>query len=238
MVGIGPGDLAYMSFRARRVIEDAAVVVGYRTYLELITELVAGKEVLAFGMTREVERCRVALSRALQGKRVALVTGGDPGVYGMAGLVLELIHKEGIRVSVEIVPGITAGLAASASLGAALMNDFAAISLSDLMTPWEVIEKRLRAAAAADFVTVLYNPKSSVRTEQLDRARRIFLEYRDENTPVGVVRNCKRTREEVTLTCLRDLFSVRVDMLTTVIIGNSTTFTFDGFMVTPRGYRL
>ncbi|NPV52725.1 MAG: precorrin-3B C(17)-methyltransferase [Firmicutes bacterium] len=227
-----------MSFRAKEAIEDAEVVVGYRTYLDLITELIAGKEVLASGMTQEVERCRQALDRALQGKRIALVTSGDPGIYGMAGLILEMVHKEGMRLPVEIIPGITAALAAAASLGAPLMNDFAAISLSDLMTPWEIIERRLAAAAEADFVTVLYNPRSSTRREQLARAREIFLRYRDENTPVGVVRNCKRGDEEINIHCLRDFLDLRIDMLTTVIIGNSTTFTFDKFMITPRGYRL
>jgi len=274
IVGIGPGDLKHMTLAAREAVESAGVVVGYKTYLDLIKPLLAGKEVVSTGMTREVERCREALRLAASGKSVALVSGGDAGVYGMAGLVLELAEERSIPpfskggpggispadadeiplnppfakgdfnagpydVEIIIVPGVSAVQAAAAVLGAPLMHDFAVISLSDLLTPWEVIEKRLTAAAAADYVAAIYNPRSKGRVSQLDRAREIFLKIRSAETPVGIVRNACRAGEEKVVTTLGAMHTVTVDMYSIVIIGNSATFVDEsGRMITPRGYEL
>jgi adenosylcobyric acid synthase len=252
VVGIGPGDLKHMTFEAREVVENADAVVGYKIYLDLIKPLLAGKDVVSTGMTREVERCQEALRLAATGKTVALVSGGDAGVYGMAGLVLELVETDPrvyqdkgehtgspLRdVEIIIVPGVSAVQAAAAVLGAPLMHDFAVISLSDLLTPWELIEKRLRAAAAADFVTAIYNPRSKGRTTQLDMARQIFLTARSADTPVGIVRNACRSGEERIVTSLSEMDTVSVDMYSIVIIGNSSTFVDgEGRMITPRGYK-
>ena len=225
----------------------AAVVVGYQTYLDLITPLLAGKEVVSSGMMKEVERCEAALRLAAEGKEVALVSSGDAGVYGMAGLVLELVEAAAAQtealpllrreVEVIIVPGVSAVQAAAAVLGAPLMHDFAVISLSDLMTPWEVIHKRLAAAAAADFVIALYNPRSKGRVTQLDEARQILLTSRSAATPVGIVRNACRDGEEKVVTTLGEMLEHDIDMFSIVIIGNSATFVDRaGRMVTPRGY--
>jgi precorrin-3B C17-methyltransferase len=229
-----------MSLKARRTIEEAEIVVGYKTYIELIRPLLEGKEVLSSGMTKEVDRSRTAIDRALAGNRVVVVSSGDPGVYGMAGIVLELLEKEGLtgQIDVEVVPGITSATAAAASLGAPLMHDFAVISLSDLLTPWEVIEKRLELAAAGDFVTVLYNPVSKKRTEQIKIAREIFLKHKSGSTPVGIVRNAKRAGEEVVISDLENFLSHPIDMFSVVIIGNRQTYRSDFFMLTPRGYRI
>ncbi|HEX2768875.1 MAG TPA: cobyric acid synthase, partial [Geobacteraceae bacterium] len=254
VVGIGPGDLKHMTFEAREALENADVVVGYKTYLDLITPLLADKEVVSSGMTKEVERCGEALRMAASGKTVALVSGGDAGIYGMAGLVLELADANKILlnpplqkgdfkakplhdVEIVIIPGVSAVQAAAAVLGAPLMHDFAVISLSDLLTSWDVIERRLAAAAAADYVTAIYNPRSKGRTAQLDKARKIFLTVRSPDTPVGIVRNACRPGEEKVVTTLGAMHTVNVDMYSIVIIGNSATYLDrDGRMVTPRGY--
>ena len=246
VVGTGPGDLNRMTLEAREALEAAQVVVGYKSYLELVAPLLVGKEVISTGMMKEVERCREALRIASSGKVTALVSGGDAGIYGMAGLVLELVEAgrvgeeaagEGSGVEVIVIPGVSAVQAAAARLGAPLMHDFAVISLSDLMTPWEVIVRRLEAAAAADFVVALYNPRSAGRVMQLDRAREILLAARSGSTPVGLVRNACRKGEEVVVTTLADLPLHEVDMTTIVIIGNAATYVDGaGKMVTPRGY--
>lgn len=240
VVGLGPGNLKDMTPRAGEALARAEVVAGYRPYLEQIRELLPGKEIIATGMTGEVERCRKAVQRAGEGARVAVVSSGDPGVYGMAGLVLEILHREGLsrRLAVEIIPGVTAVTAAAAALGAPLMHDFAIISLSDRLTPWELIVKRIELAAQADFVLALYNPRSKGRPEHLARAREIVLKYRPGTTPVGVVRNAGRPGEEIWLSDLDSFIDLSIDMLTTVIIGNSQTRVLDGWMVTPRGYQL
>lgn len=229
-----------MSPRARQALEEAEVVVGYRTYLKLVEEMIGEKEVISTGMTREIERCFLAARRAASGQKVALVSGGDPGIYGMAGLVLEIIEREGLfpQLEVEVVPGITSASAAAALLGAPLMHDFAVISLSDLLTPWLLIEKRLELAAAGDFVVVLYNPASHRRTEQIRRAREILLKYKSTRTPVGIVRNAYREGQEVIITDLENLLNHSIDMLCTVIVGNSQTRLANGFLITPRGYEL
>lgn len=258
VVGIGPGGLKQMTYEAREALATSDVVVGYKTYLDLITPLLAGKEVVSSGMMKEEERCLAALRSAASGRTVALVSGGDAGIYGMAGLVLELANNQersthpaaaaGTALAeaaasplqtpeIVIVSGVSALQAAAAVLGAPLMHDFAVISLSDLLTPWAAIERRLAAAAGADFVIALYNPRSKGRVRQIERAREIFLTVRSPETPVGIVRNACRPGEERVVTTLTGMFDHDIDMFSLVIIGNSATFVDrDGRMVTPRGY--
>lgn len=243
IVGTGPGNMEHITPYARKIIRDADVVVGYGTYIDLIPDLLQGKEVFSTGMTKETDRCRKAVELALEGKRVAVISGGDPGIYAMAGLVFELLKKQlslggasDDPPGVEVVPGISALNACAARLGAPLMHDFAVISLSDRLTPWELIEKRLAAAAKADFVIVLYNPKSLGRPEHINKARAIILKHRSTETPVGIVKAAMRDEESIVITNLRDMLNYPIDMQTTVIIGNSQTFTWDEWMITPRGY--
>ena len=237
MVGIGPGNLDQLTTRARQAITEAEVVIGYQTYLELIRELLNQQVVVSSGMRREVEQCRQAVELAQSGKKVTLVSSGDPGVYGMAGILLETIGPES-PVEVEVIPGVTAASAAAAVLGAPLMNDFAIISLSDLLTPWETVRRRVAAAAAGDFVLVLYNPKSHKRVSQIEEVREILLEHRSPSTPVGIVRNARRAGEEIQLATVEDFTGYPIDMFTVVVIGNSTTYITAGKMITPRGYQL
>lgn len=235
VVGIGPGDLAHMTPAARAAIDAAELVVGYSTYLNLISALISDKEQIASGMRQEVERCRLAIEQASAGRQVALVSSGDAGIYGMAGLVLELLDQD--KLEVEIVPGVSAVQAAAARLGAPLMHDFAVISLSDLLTPWPLIRQRLDAAGRSDLVVALYNPKSRGRTTQIDDARSILLRSRAPDTPVGIVRNASRDGEVVTVTDLESMLEHEIDMFSLVIIGNgSTRIDGAGRMVTPRGY--
>ncbi len=238
VVGIGPGDLNQMTFAAKEAIEGADAVVGYKTYLDLIVPLTAGKEIVSSGMKKEVERCREALEMAASGKSVALVSSGDSGVYGMAGLVLELLGEFAPQPpEVVVVPGVSAVQAAASRLGAPLMHDFAVISLSDLMTPWTLIRSRLEAAGRADFVVALYNPRSKGRVTQLEEARQILLRHRAPQTPVGIVRNACRDGETLVVTDLEHFTEHEVDMLTLVMVGNSATYVdSEGRMVTPRGY--
>ncbi len=236
VVGTGPGSLAHITPAAQKAIELADVVVGYGTYLELIRELLQGKTVVSTGMTQEVDRCRKAVELAEQGRSVAVISGGDPGVYAMAGLVYEIVKNAGSTIAVEVLPGISALNAAASRLGAPLMHDFACISLSDRLTPWEIIEKRLDAAAAADFVIVLYNPRSKGRASHLTMAREIILKHRKRETVAGIVRGAMRKHETVIVTNLGSMRDEDVDMQTTVIIGNSNTFVWNNLMITPRGY--
>ncbi len=214
------------------------MVVGYRPYLALIADLTAGKELLSSGMRKETERCREALARAAAGATVALVSSGDPGVYGMAGLALELAEAEGFDVEVEVVPGISAAGAAAARLGAPLMLDYACISLSDLLVPWEGIRRRLEAVAAADLVAALYNPKSTRRVDQIREAAAIFGEHRPPTTPVGVCTAIGTGEERVEIADLESFLEREITMRSIVIVGNSTTRVIRGRMVTPRGYRV
>jgi len=225
-----------MTLAASEILTKAEVIIGYKTYLELIPEFLEGKEVISSEMMKEVDRCRNALETAAKGQQVALVSGGDPGIYAMAGLVFELAREVDYACTIEIIPGLAAINSCAARLGAPLMHDFAAISLSDLLTPWEVIEKRLNAAAEADFVTAIYNPRSKRRTEQIVRAREIFLLHRDSGTPVGIVTAATRENEKIVITTLEDMLSQEIGMQSTVIIGNSQTFTWQDVMITPRGY--
>lgn len=237
VVGLGPGAIDLMAPRARIALEAAEIVVGYRTYLDLVHDcLNPASEVISSAMMQEIDRCRHALELADQGKRVALVCGGDPGIYAMAGLVFELAQATDSTVPIDIIPGIAALNSCAAILGAPLMHDFAAISLSDLMTPWELIERRLEAVAPADFVVVIYNPKSKKRTDQIVRTREIMLAHRAPDTPVGIVSGATRKHETVRLTTLEKMLDEEIGMQTTVIIGNSQTFIWRDKMVTPRGY--
>ncbi len=215
------------------------MVVGYSTYIKLVKSIIkVDAEVISGTMGKEVERAKIALNKAFEGKRVVMVSSGDPGVYGMAGIVLEVAARAESSVSVEIVPGVTAATAASAILGAPLVSDFAVISLSDLLTPWEKIKRRLEAAASADFSIVLYNPQSQGRVEPLAQAYEIMLKYIKPQTPVGIVRQAGREGEEYTVTTLKDMLNCNIDMVTTVVVGNSATKIINGKMVTARGYDL
>lgn len=235
LVGIGPGNAAGMTEAAKAALEQSEVLCGYTVYLELVKAQFPDKETYTTPMTRELERCQWAVDRAAEGKTVAMLCSGDAGVYGMAGPVLEL--AEGRNVEIEVVPGVTAALSGAAILGAPLMHDFCVISLSDLLTPWETIARRLRCAAAGDFSIALYNPRSKKRPEHLRRACEILLEEKSPDTVCGWVRNIGRTGQCHGLTTLGELGSLELDMFTTVFIGASTTKNVDGYMVTPRGYR-
>ncbi len=235
-----------MTIRAREAIEKADTVVGYSTYIRIVGPLLKDKDVVSTGMTTEVERCREAIRLAASGRSVALISSGDPGVYGMAGLVLEILRdgagdgdkkNSPLPFDLEIIPGVPAVCSAAASLGAPLMHDFAVISLSDLLTPWEIIEKRLSLAAQGDFVIALYNPRSKGRPDNLAKALEIIRRHRDAGTPVGVVKDSAREGERITLTSLKEIPVEDVDMTTIVIIGNSGSFSFLDYIVTPRGYK-
>ena len=237
VVGTGPGALDYLIPAARRELENAEVVVGYRTYLDLIAEIIDGKQTISSAMMQEVDRVGQALDIAEKGKRVVLVSGGDPGIYAMAGLVYEIAGLRNSRVEIRIVAGIAALNSCAERLGAPLMHDFATVSLSDLLTPWELIEKRIRAAAEADFVVVIYNPRSKKRDWQLTRAMEILAGVRAPTTPVGMVRGATREDEQVCISTIETFNPADADMQTTVVVGNSTTFISNGKMITPRGYR-
>lgn len=238
MVGIGPGSEGDITLRARATLTGSDLVVGYKAYLGIIKDLLKGKPTQGSGMGEEKERCQVALEEAAKGKIVSLVSSGDPGVYGMAGLTLELAGSTGSTVPIEVIPGVPASYAASALLGAPLAHDHAIISLSDLLTPWELIEKRLRLAAQGDFSIVLYNPKSSQRTWQIEKTQQILLEYHPPTLPVGIVKDAGRPGQAVSITTLDKMLEFPIDMTTIIIVGNSTTFVHNGLMTTRRGYRL
>lgn len=235
VVGIGPGAYEDMTLKAVKTLEACQVIVGYTVYIELIKENFPGKELLTTPMRKEAERCRMAFEQAALGKCTAMICSGDAGVYGMSGLILE-IGQEYPQVEVEIVPGVTAALSGSAVLGAPLMHDFAVISLSDLMTPWETIEKRLKAAAEADLAICLYNPSSKKRADYLQKACEIILKSKKGETVCGIVSKIGREGEHMELYSLEELKDVQTDMFTTVFIGNDSTKIVDGKMVTPRGY--
>lgn len=235
IVGLGPGGGQDMTGHAAQALEQADVIVGYTVYIDLIRARYAHKELLTTPMRKEVERCEMALALADSGKTVAMVCSGDPGVYGMAGLCYELSARWP-AVEITVVPGITAACGGAAVLGAPLMHDFCLISLSDLMTPWETIEKRLRAAAQADFVICLYNPSSHKRKDYLEKACRILLSEKPADTACGYVGQIGREGQCARVTTLAELQYAQVDMFTTVFIGNSQTKVINGKLVTPRGY--
>jgi len=235
VVGIGPGSRDNMTLRALGALEDADVIVGYGVYTDLIRPMLPDKEYLNTPMRREADRCRMAIDIALAGRKVAMISSGDAGVYGMAGLIYELADGKGLDI--EIIPGVTAALSGGAVLGAPLMHDFAVISLSDILTPWEKIEKRLDMAGQADFCIAVYNPSSHRRADHLRRACDILLRSKSPDTVCGVVRNIGRDGEEMRIMTLSELRDYSADMFSTVFIGNSQTRVIDGKMITPRGYR-
>ena len=233
VIGIGPGGLDEMTLRAVKAIEESDIIVGYTKYIEMVKDLIKDKEIFKTGMRGEEERCREALELS-KDKKVALISTGDSGIYGMAGLILEMRKDE----NVEIIPGITASSAAGSVLGAPLMHDNCNISLSDLMTPYEDIKKRVRLAAEGDFVISLYNPKSKGRPHYLRECVDIIKEFRGEETPIAVVRNALREGESKEIFTLKDFNDEVVDMFSIVIIGNSKSYIKDGYFVTPRGYKI
>ena len=236
VTGLGPGAADQMTIRAKKVLDKCPVIIGYTVYIDLIREEFPDKTFLSTPMRKEADRCRMAFEEAQKGRDVAMVCSGDSGIYGMAGLICE-IGKDYPDVGIEIVPGITAASGGAAVLGAPLMHDFAVISLSDLLTPWDKIEKRIRAAAEADFVLCIYNPSSKKRADYLRKACGMILEYRKPETVCGIVRNIGREGESYEILSLERLKDTPVDMFTTVFIGNSNTMELNGRMVTPRGYK-
>ncbi len=263
IVGTGPGNIEHITPAAQNAINKSDYIVGYEKYLELIPELIKTKKIISTGMTEEIKRCRKAVELASEGNIVSVISGGDPGIYAMAGLIFEIIRAARIEIKdtevseinnllkndmpltnhgplpdIEVIPGISALNACASRLGAPIMHDFASISLSDRLTPWEVIAQRLEAAASVDFVIVLYNPKSKGRVEHINKAVSIIQKYRKSDTPVGIVRQAMRYGETVIITDLQNLLDYEIDMQTTIIIGNSQTIIWEGWMITPRGYKV
>ncbi|WP_349948861.1 precorrin-3B C(17)-methyltransferase [Lacrimispora sp. BS-2] len=236
VVGIGPGSYEDMTIRAIKALKESEVIVGYTVYIDLIKEHFPHKEMLTTPMRREQDRCQMAIDEAKKGKTAAMVCSGDSGVYGMSGLILEMARQEE-SLEIEIIPGVTAALSGGAVLGAPLGHDFAVISLSDLLTPMELIEDRLRSSAQADMVICLYNPSSKKRAGYLKRACEIAMEYKSRSTICGFVKNIGRKEEEMAVMTLETLKDTQTDMFTTVYIGNSMTKLINGRMVTPRGYK-
>ncbi len=240
VVGIGPGNKEYMSYRAVNAIKESDTVVGYTTYMTLVEEFLEGKEVFSTGMKKEIDRCQEAINIANTGKNVSVVCSGDPGVYAMAGLIYELLEKDELlkEIEVEVVPGITSATACASILGAPLMHDFCLISMSDYLTPLDLIMKRIEFAIRSDFVIVLYNPRSKARPDYLEQAFNICLEYASPDTPVGIVTSAYREKQSKIITTLGDIDFNDVGMFSTVIIGNSKSKVVDGLMITPRGYSI
>lgn len=243
IVGTGPGATSHLTDAARQAIAASGIIIGYDNYVELVRPLLEGKQVISTGMMQEVQRCREAIRLAREGEPVALVSGGDSGIYGMAGLVLELVEMDTAQnpdlppLDIRVIPGISAVQAAAALLGAPLMHDFAVISLSDLLTPWDLIKSRLEAAARADFVVAIYNPRSKSRRTQIEEAQRILLAHRPPDTPAGIVRNACRDGQAVVVTTLGQLLDHEIDMTSIVLVGNASSFIdAAGRIVTPRGY--
>lgn len=236
VVGIGPGEYEQMTMRAANALNSCDTIIGYTVYVDLVKEHFAGKEFLTTPMTKEVDRCVLAFEEAKKGKNVAMICSGDAGVYGMSGLMLE-IGSGYPEIGVEVIPGVTAATGGAAVLGAPLIHDFALISLSDLLTPWEKIEKRLILASEADFVICLYNPSSKKRHDYLQKACDLMMQAKAAETVCGIVMNIGREGETMQVMTLKELRDTKVDMFTTVFIGNSQTKEIDGKMVTPRGYR-
>lgn len=236
VVGIGPGEYEQMTMRAANALNGCDTIIGYTVYVDLVKEHFADKEFLTTPMTKEVDRCVLAFEEAKKGKNVAMICSGDAGVYGMSGLMLEL-GVDYPQIEVEVIPGVTAATGGAAVLGAPLIHDFALISLSDLLTPWEKIEKRLLCASEADFVICLYNPSSKKRHDYLQKACNLMMQHKSKDTVCATVVNIGRTGEEKQVMTLEELSNTKVDMFTTVFIGNSQTREIAGKMVTPRGYR-
>ena len=245
VVGLGPGSHDHMTYRAKQVIEESEVIIGYDTYVSLVEDLIAGKEVYRYAMTQEVDRANQAIDLAEKGRIVSVVSSGDPGIYGMVGLIYEILAQKGWNrndnsssIYVECVPGVSSLNSCAALVGSPLMTDFAVVSMSDLLVPWEIIVKRVEAAAMGDYVTVIYNPASKKRVHQLRDTREIFLKYRKPDTPIAIVKGAYRESQELVVTTLERMLEHQdmLGMITTVIVGNSSTFNYDGMMVNPRGY--
>jgi len=242
IVGVGPGHHDHMTFRAKQVIEESDTIVGYETYVNIVQDLIDGKDVYRYAMTQEVERAHQCIDLAKSGKIVSLVSSGDPGIYGMAGLIYEMLAESGWDpkngLPVEIIPGISALNSCASIIGSPLMTDFAVLSMSDLLVPWEIIVKRVEAAAQGDFVIVIYNPSSKKRIHQLQDTIKILLKYRKPTTPVAIIKGAFRNSQSVVLTDLENItnYSDKLGMITTVIIGNSSTYNYKDLMINPRGY--
>ncbi len=242
IVGVGPGHHDHMTYRAKQVIEESDTIVGYDTYVNIVQDLIEGKDVYRYAMTQEVDRAHQCIDLAKSGKIVSLVSSGDPGIYGMAGLIYEMLAesdwdpKNGLPV--EIIPGISALNSCASIIGSPLMTDFAVLSMSDLLVPWEIIVKRVEAAAQGDFVIVIYNPSSKKRIHQLQDTVKILLKYRKPTTPVAIIKGAFRDSQTVVLTDLENLtnHSDKLGMITTVIVGNSSTYNYKDLMINPRGY--
>ena len=237
VVGIGPGKNEGMTIEAGKALENSEVIVGYQAYIDLVRDLFPNKEYFSTPMKKEIDRCKEALYIASEGKTVSMICSGDAGVYGMASPILQLA-SEYEKVDIEIVPGVSAALSGASVLGAPLAHDFCVISLSDLLTPWEVIEKRLKGAGVGDFCIAIYNPSSHKRADYLQKACDILMEYKASSTVCGFVKNIGRDGEEKYITTLKELRDAKVDMFTTVFIGNSNTYEENDYMITPRGYRM
>lgn len=235
VVGIGPGKKPDMTFKAYEAMENSDIIVGYKTYTDLVKKYFPNTEIRSSSMMKEVDRCIEVLELAKAGKNVALISSGDAGVYGMAGIMYEVIGENN-DVEVEVIAGVTATNAAAAIVGAPIMHDYVTISLSNLLTDWELIKRRLELAAQGDFIVSLYNPKSRGRTTQIAEAQQIMLKYKSKDTPVAIVRNAGRENEEYEITTLENMLDFKINMLTIVLIGNSNTYVKNGKMITPRGY--
>ena len=234
VVGIGPGGCDQMTGIAMNALKDSDTIIGYTVYVDLVKDTFPDKEYLTTPMKKEVDRCHEVVEIAESGKTVSLISSGDAGIYGMAGIMLEIVPES---IETEIIPGVTASNAAAATAGAPIMHDFATISLSDLLTDWDLIKKRVDLASQGDFVISLYNPKSKGRTTQIEDAAEIMLKYKSPETPVAIVRNAGREDERVTAATLGTMLEHEIDMLTVIIIGNSKTFMKNGKIITPRGYK-
>ena len=242
IVGVGPGHHDHMTFRAKREIEESDTIVGYETYVNLVEDLIDGKDVHRYAMTQEVERAHQCIDLAKEGKIVSLVSSGDPGIYGMAGLIFEILAESGWNpesdLQVELVPGVSALNSCASLIGSPLMTDFAVVSMSDLLVPWEIIVKRVEAAAQGDYVIVIYNPSSKKRIHQLQDTRKLLLKYRKPSTPVAIIKGAFRKSQTIVMTDLEHLeeHSDKLGMISTVIVGNSSTYNFKDLMINPRGY--
>ncbi|KAF6243037.1 precorrin-3B C(17)-methyltransferase [Nitrosopumilus sp. b1] len=243
IVGVGPGHHDHMTFRAKQAIEESDTIVGYETYVNLVQDLIDGKEIYRYAMTQEVERAHQCIDLAKSGKIVSLVSSGDPGIYGMAGLIYETLAEQGwdpkSGLSVEIIPGVSALNSCASIIGSPLMTDFAVVSMSDLLVPWEIIVKRVEAAAQGDFVIVIYNPSSKKRIHQLQDTRKILLKHRKPSTPVAIIKGAFRETQSVVLTDLDNMenYADKLGMISTVIVGNSSTYNYKDLMINPRGYK-
>lgn len=242
IVGVGPGSHDHMTFRAKEVIEESDTIVGYDTYVTLVEDLIRGKDVYRYAMTQEVERAKQCIDLAQEGKVVSLVSSGDPGIYGMAGLIYETLAEAGwdpeTGLQVEIIPGVSALNSCASLVGSPLMTDFAVVSMSDLLVPWEIITKRVEAAAQGDYVIVIYNPSSKKRIHQLQDTRKLLLKYRKPGTPVAIIKGAFRESQTIVMTNLENMeeHADKLGMISTVIIGNSSTYNFKNLMINPRGY--